>query len=430
VRILHTSDWHLGRSFHRVDLIAAQATVLDHLVEVARAERVDAVVVAGDVYDRALPGVDAVTLLNDTLVRLVDLGVTVVVSSGNHDSAGRLGFLSRVLARSGVHLRTDPARVGEPVLLADEHGDVAVYPLPYLEPSLTADVLGAERTHAGVLAAAAGRVRADLASRPAGTRSVVAAHAFLAGGAPSDSERELAVGGVVSAPVGVFDGVDYVALGHLHGRQTLGPSVRYAGSPLAYSFSEAGHTKGSWLVALGRDGVEAVEAVDAPVPRPLARLRGRLEDLLADPRHAAAESAWCQVVLTDAVRPSSPMEQVRRRFPHTLELRLEPALAPGQEGGDPGYAARIAGRGDVEVCCGFLEHVRGGRPSTPAETALFREALEAGLLAEIEADAPRRRADRDQKELAAAGQERLAGFDAVAGEEPAPAGDERRSRPA
>jgi exonuclease SbcD len=170
VRILHTSDWHLGRSFHRVDLLSAQSAVLDDVVAVARAEKVDAVVVAGDVYDRALPGVDAVALLNDTLERLVDLGVAVVVSSGNHDSAVRLGFLSGVLARSGVHLRTDPARVGDPVLLADEHGDVAVYPLPYLEPTLTADVLGAERTHAAVLAAAADRVRADLAGRPAGTR--------------------------------------------------------------------------------------------------------------------------------------------------------------------------------------------------------------------------------------------------------------------
>ena len=406
MRILHTSDWHLGRSFHRVDLLSAQAAVLDDLVAVARAEKVDAVVVAGDVYDRALPGVDAVALLNDTLERLVDLGVAVVVSSGNHDSAVRLGFLSGVLARSGVHLRTDPARVGDPVLLADQHGDVAVYPLPYLEPTLTADVLGTERTHAAVLAAAAGRVRADLATRPAGTRSVVAAHAFLVGGAPSDSERELAVGGVVSAPLGVFDGVDYVALGHLHGRQTLAPSVRYAGSPLAYSFSEAGHTKGCWLVALGRDGVEAVEPVDAPVPRPLARLRGTLADLLADPKLAAAEDAWCQVVLTDDVRPSSPMEQVRRRFPHTLELRLQPAAVAGDDDAG-GYAARITGRGDVEVCCGFLEHVRG-RPADEAETALFREALEAGLLAELEARTPPRRVDRDAE---AAGQERLDGLE-------------------
>jgi exonuclease SbcD len=406
VRILHTSDWHLGRSFHRVDLLSAQAAVLDHLVEVVRTERVDAVVLAGDVYDRALPGVDAVELLNDTLERLVDLDVAVVVSSGNHDSAVRLGFLSRVLARTGIHLRTDPARVADPVVLADRHGDVAIYPVPYLEPALVADVLGADRTHAGVLAAAAARIRADLAERPAGTRSVVAAHAFLVGGAPSDSERELSVGGVVSAPLTVFDGVDYAALGHLHGRQELAPGVRYSGSPLAYSFSEANHTKGHWLVSLGRDGVDAVEPVDAPVPRPLARLRGTLPDLLADPALAHAEEAWCQVVLTDAVRPPSPMEQVRRRFPHTLELRLEPAAVAGDDGAG-GYAARITGRGDVEVCCGFLEHVRG-RPADEAETSLFREALEAGLLAELEAGAPSRRADRD---VEAAGQERLDGLE-------------------
>jgi exonuclease SbcD len=277
--------------------------------------------------------------------------------------------------------------------------------VPYLEPALTAEPLGAERTHAGVLAAAAARIRADLATRPAGTRSVVTAHAFLVGGAASDSERELAVGGVVSAPLDTFAGADYVALGHLHGRQTLAPSVRYSGSPLAYSFSETNHTKGHWLVELGRDGVEAVEPVDAPVPRPLARLRGTLADLLADPALAAAEDAWCQVVLTDEVRPPMPMEQVRRRFPHTLELRLEPAAA-GAADGDGGYAARITGRGDVEVCCGFLEHVRG-RAADPAETALFREALEAGLLAELEADAPARRAER----AAAAGVQETLGLE-------------------
>lgn len=392
MRILHTSDWHLGRSFHRVDLLSAQATVLDHLVEVVRDEKVDVVVVAGDVYDRALPGVDAVALLDDVLRRLVGTGATVIISSGNHDSARRLGFGADLLVHAGVHVRTNPARVGDPVLLSDEHGDVAVYPVPYLEPALVADTLGAERTHPAVLTAAADRIRADLAGRPGGTRSVVAAHAFLAGGAPSDSERELTVGGVACAPLDTFAGVDYVALGHLHGRQQLQPGVRYSGSPLAYSFSEADHRKGSWLVTLGRDGVEAVESVDAPVPRRLARLRGTLADLLGDADLAGAEGAWCQVTLTDAVRPSAPMEQIRQRFPHTLELRLEPGGTSASAGG---YGARVTGRADIDVCCGFLEHVRGGREASAAETALLQEALEAGLLARVEEAVPPRRGPAD-----------------------------------
>ena len=383
VRLLHTSDWHLGRSFHRVGMLGAQAAFVDSLVETVRSERVDVVLVAGDVYDRALPGVDVVALLDDTLARLAGAGATVVLSSGNHDSPTRLGFASRLLERAGVHVRTDPAGCGRPVLLEDRHGPVALYPLPYLEPALVAGSLGlpagSGRSHEAVLGAATAAVRADLAARPAGTRSVVAAHAFVVGGQPSDSERDISVGGVGSVPAGVFAGVDYVALGHLHGRQVLaGPgggavegSVRYSGSPLAYSFSEAGHVKGSWLVELGAGGVEAVEAVEAPVPRPLAVLRGDLEELLADPALEADRGSWCQVTLTDGQRPRDAMSRLRVRFPHTVELRFEPRGAVAS----PSYAARTAGRGDLDVCCDFLAHVRG-RDADDAEREVLRDAVE------------------------------------------------------
>ena len=136
MRFLHTSDWHLGRSLHRADLREAQAAFLDHLVETARSERVDAVLVAGDVYDRAIPPLDAVALYEDALARLRAAGARVVLISGNHDSARRLGVNSALIDASGVHLRTRPAALADPVLLADEHGQVAVYGIPYLEPAL------------------------------------------------------------------------------------------------------------------------------------------------------------------------------------------------------------------------------------------------------------------------------------------------------
>ena len=373
MRILHTSDWHLGRSFHRVGLLEAQATVIDHVVEVVRAERVDAVVVAGDVYDRALPGVDVVALLDDALARLAGTGAAVVLSSGNHDSPRRLGFAARLLEQSRVHVRTDPTRCGEPVLLEDRHGPVAVYPLPYLEPALAGPVLGCPpgAGHEAVLAAALAEVRADRLARPAGTRCVVAAHAFVVGGEPSDSERDISVGGVGAVPAGLFAGADYVALGHLHGRQHLAPAVRYSGSPLAYSFSEHAQTKGSWLVELGAGGVERVDAVDAPVPRPLAVFRGRLDDLLADPVLAEHEGSWCQVTLTDDERPAEAMTRLRSRFPHTLELRFEPASAPA--GGS--YTRRVAEQDDLGLCCGFVEHVRRRAPSDD-ERAVLAAAVE------------------------------------------------------
>ncbi|MGX1158274.1 DNA repair exonuclease SbcCD nuclease subunit [Streptomyces albogriseolus] len=237
------------------------------------------------------------------------------------------------------------------------------------------DEFGVERAgHETVLAAAMDRVRADLAARPAGTRSVVLAHAFVTGGEPSDSERDIAVGGVASVSAAVFDGVDYVALGHLHGCQTLTDRVRYSGSPLPYSFSEAGHRKSMWLVDLAADGSVTAERVDCPVPRPLARLRGTLEELLADPALAPHEEAWVEATLTDPVRPADPMARLAERFPHTLALVFDPDRPPDDP--DVSYARRLAGRDDQQIAEDFVAHVRGAGPD-PHERTVLRDAFDA-----------------------------------------------------
>jgi DNA repair exonuclease SbcCD nuclease subunit len=229
-----------------------------------------------------------------------------------------------------------------------------------------------ERSHAAALGEAMRRVRADLAGRgPA--RAVVLAHAFVTGGQASESERDISVGGVSQVSADVFDGADYVALGHLHGRQTIRPHVRYSGSPLAYSFSEAGHRKGSWLVELDSGGVSAAEFVDAPVPRRVATVRGRLESLLQDPRHAGLEDCWLKVVLTDPVRPAEAMVRLRDRFPHALVLGFEPD--PGGEHPERSWTERVAGLSDIEVAAGFVADVRGQAADEP-ETRLLQEAID------------------------------------------------------
>ncbi|MFD5585474.1 exonuclease SbcCD subunit D [Streptomyces sp. NPDC127063] len=375
MRLLHTSDWHLGRAFHRVNMLGAQAEFVGHLVTTVREHGVDAVVVSGDVYDRAVPPLAAVELFDDALHRLADLGVPTVMISGNHDSARRLGVGAGLIDRAGIHLRTDPAGCATPVVLRDAYGDVAFYGLPYLEPALVKDTFGVDKAgHEAVLAAAMDRVRADLATRAPGTRSVVLAHAFVTGGQGSDSERDITVGGVAAVPAAVFDGVDYVALGHLHGCQTITERVRYSGSPLAYSFSEADHRKSMWLVDLGEDGTLTAERLDCPVPRPLARLRGTLEELLADPALARYEESWVEATLTDAVRPADPMARLSERFPHTLSLVFDPERAPD----DPQvtYARRLAGRSDQQIAEDFVAHVRGAGPD-PDEQAVLREAFDA-----------------------------------------------------
>ncbi|WP_406482447.1 exonuclease SbcCD subunit D [Streptomyces platensis] len=388
MRFLHTSDWHLGRSFHRVNLLSAQRAFLDHLVETVRAREIDAVLVAGDVYDRAVPPLAAVELFDEALHRLAGLGVPTVMISGNHDSARRLGVGSGLMERAGIHLRTDPADCGTPVVLSDAHGPVALYGLPYLEPAMVRDTLGARRAdHAEVLGAAMERVRADLAGRPAGTRSVVLAHAFVTGGAVSDSERDITVGGVASVPVGVFDGVDYAALGHLHGCQTLTERVRYSGSPLAYSFSEAAHRKSSWIVDLDADGVVQAERVDCPVPRPLARIRGRLEQLLEDPGLARHEDAWVEATLTDTARPHEPMARLVKRFPHLVSLVFDPDDGPTRSLAS--YAQRLRGRSDQEIAEDFVEHVRSGRAVDEQERAELRSAIDEVRVDDMAAEVAR-----------------------------------------
>ncbi len=370
MRLIHTSDWHLGRAFHGVGLLDAQARFVDHLVETVRTEGVDAVLVSGDVYDRALPSPATVELLSEAVTRVIDAGAQVVLSSGNHDSAIRLGFAARLLERAGLHIRTSLASVGSPVTV----DGVSVYALPYLEPSTSADPLEAtERTHAGVLRAAMSRVEVDLARR--GGPSVVMAHAFVTGAASCESERDISVGGVSAVHPSVFHAVDYVALGHLHGAQRVSEHVHYSGSPLAMSFSEHRHTKGSWLVELDDAGVATSRFVAAPVDRPLRVLRGDLDELMADPALDGAAAAYCQVTLTDPVRPLGAMDRLRQRFPHTLQLAFEPrgGVVPISS-----YAAALGRRtDDLDVCCDFLAHVRGGHPASAQERGLFAEAVEA-----------------------------------------------------
>ncbi len=366
MRFLHTSDWHLGRSFHREDLLSAQAAFVDHLVETVEAERVDCVLVSGDVYDRALPAVDAVRLCDEALRRLAAL-TRVVLIAGNHDSVRRLGFGAELMDAAGVHVRTDFARVGEPVIV----GDAAIYGIPYLEPELVRHPWGLdERSHAAALAEAMRRVRADAANRP--QRSVVLAHAFVTGGEPSESERDISVGGSSHVPASVFDGVDYAALGHLHGRWRINDRVRYSGSPLAYSFSEDGHVKGSWLIDLRDDGI-AAEFVEAPVPRRLGRVKGRIDELLTDARYAEFEDRWLQITLTDPERPSAAMERLRRRFPHALVLGHEPE--GGGTDGARAWSERVRERSPLDIAGDFVAEVTGGPPAG-AERALLHEAFE------------------------------------------------------
>jgi exonuclease SbcD len=372
VRILHTSDWHLGRLFHSASLLDEQAAALSRLVELVREHRVQVVVVAGDLYDRSVPPSDAVALFSDTLQQLHLTGATVVAISGNHDSSVRVGFAESLLGQVGVTLRGEAARSGNAVVVSATDGGspLRLYPVPFLDPLAVAHLARTESgdgdgaagrarfTHHDAMAWAMDRVRADLASAgPA--RSVVVAHTFITGGEPSASERELTLGHVEQVGLSVFDGVDYVALGHLHRRQAFdGGRVVYSGSPLRYSFSEQANRPSVELVELAADGTRRSQRLELDVGRGMCTLAGELEQLLADPALAHAEGSWVRVVLTDRQLPLQAMGRLQRRFPHAVELSHEPdGVVAAPEGA--GSTARVRRADPLELSGAFLAEHRG-----------------------------------------------------------------------
>lgn len=372
MRMLHTSDWHIGRTFHGVDLLADQARALEAVAELVTAQQVDVVVVPGDVYDRSIPSADAIAVCNKGFEAIRAAGATIVATSGNHDSPTRLGALGSFAAAGGLHLRTSVAEVDRPVMLADEHGPIACYGIPYLEPEITRAELDVPqaRSHAEILDAALGRIRADR-QRRGDPRTVVLAHAFVVGAEATGSERSIAVGGVETVPLSAFEGIDYVALGHLHSPQTLSESVRYSGSPLPYSFAERSHRKAVWIVDLDADGLASVQRHELPVIRGLRQLTGVLDELLSAAEYAEAEDDYVSAVLTDHARPVDALRRLRERFPHAVHVEWTRPEANSQMR----YRERVHGRRDSEIAHSFLSDVRG--EPTAGEMALIEQALSA-----------------------------------------------------
>lgn len=386
MRILHTSDWHLGRSFHGHPRVEAQHEVLTAIVELAAVERADVVVVAGDVFDTAVPAAASLALFEQTLLQLHERGCAVIVISGNHDSPTRLGFQSRWARLAGVHIRTDPGTLHEPVTLRDVHGPVHFYAVPYLEPALLrhmpllpgedAATTQTPDSQAAALAWAMGRIRRDAAAR--GGRAVVIAHCFAAGGAAAEaaggSERDITAGGLDLVPLPVFQGPDAVLLGHLHGRAELAEGIRYSGAPLHSSFGEAGRPRGVWISELAAHGEQGLRWAPLPVPRPLSVLRGTLDELLRDAAHTPAEQHWVKAELHDAARPVDAMRRLQQRFPYCAVVEF---ASSGSGDGAVGYAERVRrASSDEELAAQFLQHVRGGTGPDAGEQLLLLQALD------------------------------------------------------
>ncbi|MFY9262681.1 MAG: exonuclease SbcCD subunit D [Actinomycetaceae bacterium] len=339
MRFLHTADWHLGRTLHGADLTEAFQAWADHVVALAATRDVDAVLISGDVYDRAIPPVTMVELLSDTLTRLAE-HTHVIMTPGNHDAPKRLGFASGLMSER-LTIISDVLDSGTPVKVRRD-GEVVglVYAIPYLDPDMERGRLSdtdepLARSHQAVMEAALGLVGADIArGEYQDVPRVVMAHAFVLGGEKSDSERDIHIGGVDSVPASVFrvgEGergqIDYVALGHLHGPQIVnadsGPLIRYSGSPIAFSFSEEKHRKSSVLVEISHAGADpSYELIPAPLVRPLVTVRGTLAELISE-EYSQYQDYYVRARVTDPERPANMYLRLRSAFPHLLEHQHE-----------------------------------------------------------------------------------------------------------
>jgi exonuclease SbcD len=373
LRLLHTSDWHLGRSLHEASLIEDQAWVLERLLELVREERPDAVIVAGDIYDRAVPPAEAVSLLDEVLTRLAELGPRVILTAGNHDSAERLAFGARLLAARGVHLCSALRGSDAPI---EVPGKGFVYGIPFLDPEEVRSAEGDEtlRSHADATERVVGRARADAAARALPT--VLVGHAFVQGAvATPESERPIVVGTAGNVPAATFAGFDYVALGHLHAPQEVAPGVRYSGSLLKYSFSEADQVKSVQFVEVARGRPPAVRSLSLGARRDVARVSGTLAQLLADPAHAPLVGCLLEATLEDDGYVLDAKRRLGERFPHVVSVRRRDLDLPAGPGT---FTRRVAdaGQDDLKLFGAFFEEAGGAAP-TEAELAVFKEALEA-----------------------------------------------------
>lgn len=381
MRFLHSADWHLGRLLHARSLIEDQQHLLAQICARVREIRPDALLIAGDVYDRAVPAPEAVALLDDFLEQVVlGLRVPVMLIAGNHDSGQRLGFASRLLSGAGLHIAGRLDATPQGIALHDADGEVWVYLLPYADPAEVRSVFGVETplSHGTAMQRALDAIRAV---HPAGARAVLVAHAFVAGGEESESERPLSVGGSAAVDAGLFHGFDYAALGHLHRPQTLGGGrLRYAGSPLKYSLSEVGQAKSLTLVELAADRGHPprLEVVPLTPLRDLHLLSGSLAEVCA-PQPGLAREDYVIARVNDRGALFEPMARLRAAWPNALALQREVLLGVGAAA-VPG--ARRAATTPDALFADFFAEVTGSAPAAD-ERAALAETLQRLLAAEV-----------------------------------------------
>lgn len=370
MRFIHTSDWHIGRQFHNVSLLDDQRHVLEQLLLYIEQEAVDAVVIAGDIYDRAIPPAAAVELLDDLLTKIcMQMRVPVILIPGNHDSAQRLRFGSRQLSQAGLHILADLNKVTEPVVISHEEGDVAFYGVPYNDPETVRNLFDEpvstyDEAHSYLVEKITSIKSNDIAN-------VLISHCFIDGAEESDSERPLSIGGsdrVSYQPCAAFD---YVALGHLHSPQSKGENhIRYCGSLLKYSFSEQQQNKGVTLVEINANGLQSAKHLPLLPRRNMRVLEGELSTLLEQGKVDPNNEDYLLIRLTDRHAILEPMSKLRAVYPNVLQLEKPGML----ETGDQQMSREKLKRGELDMFRDFFVQI-SGQPLTEEQNLAIAQTI-------------------------------------------------------
>lgn len=376
MKFIHTSDWHLGRLFHNTSLLEEQQHLLDQVFHHLQEQEADALIIAGDIYDRSVPPASAVEVLDEFLDRVIQgLKIPVILISGNHDSAERLGFGSRQLQSAGLHILADLKTVDQPVTLEADGVQVDFYSLPYADPAhvrtLFADQLEQGQVHCFN---SAHQFLVEQVKQAAKTDrpKVLLSHCFLDGAAESDSERPLSIGGADRVDWQPLADFDYVALGHLHSPQYKGkPFIRYSGSLMKYSFSEATQNKSLTLVEINQEGLVGFELLPLKPRKDLRILEGDLKSLLEKGENDPHNEDFLLVRLTDSEALLEPMTQLRRVYPHVLHLEKTGFTSTS----NLQLAREKLKRGEVDMFQDFFHQVQGAKLSDE-QLQVVRDVLE------------------------------------------------------
>lgn len=321
MKLIHLSDLHIGKRVNEFSMAEDQKYILNQILEIIDREQPDCVVIAGDVYDKSIPSAEAVQILDDFLTRLAGRKIPAAMISGNHDSPERLSFGAQLMKESGIYVSPVYDGQVQSIGFADEYGEVRVYLLPFLKPATVRHVYEEETVESYQDA-----VETAISHLPLDTscRNVLVAHQFAAGASRCESE-EMSVGGIDQVDVSVFDDFDYVALGHIHSPQSAGrPAVRYCGTPLKYSFSEAGQQKSVSVVELFKKGRVEIREVPLTPLRDMRKIRGTYLELTARSFYQGTNTEdYIQAILTDEEDIPDGMQKLRIIYPNLMRLEYD-----------------------------------------------------------------------------------------------------------